>query len=121
MHVCKSSHRLINNASCLIFIHRELPPPPPKEIIVKREEVAMIVTSLHEHGGKEQHHGVTNAREVARRERGLPAVPPCPEERERSHAARVLCYHRLQSSLCSLLIAYVRQGGDPGRGDPGPP
>src|SRR5450756_363814 len=102
-------------------IYRELPPPHHEEIIVNGEEGAMMLTSLCEHVGKEQHHGVINARETARRERDLSSIPPCPEEGERSHAAGVLCHHGVQFSLCGLLTAYVRKARDPGECDPGPP
>jgi len=52
--------------SCITLNHRELPSLHHEEIIVKREEVAMILTSLCDQEGKEQHHGVINARETAR-------------------------------------------------------
>src|SRR5664280_1917777 len=106
--------------SCITLIHRELPSLHHEEIIVKREEVAMILTSLREQEGKEQRHGVINAGETACWERGCSAVPPCPEEGERDHAAGILCHHRIQSSLCSLLTAYLCKACDPGTGDLGP-
>jgi len=74
----------------------------------------MMLTSLCEHVEKEQHHGVIHARETACRKRGGPAVPPYPQEGERSHATGVLCHHRLQSSLCSLPAPHVWEAGDPG-------
>jgi len=70
----------------------------------------MILTSLREQEGKEQRHGVINARETACWKRGCPAVPPCPEEGERSHAAGVLCHHRIELALRSV----------PGESDAGP-
>ena len=90
-------------------IYREVPPLHHEEIIVKREKVAMILTSLREQEGKEQCHGVINARETTCWKRGCPAVPPCPEEGERNHAAGVLCYHRLQPSVCRLPAPEVCQ------------
>gem|GEM_PF-6610028 len=92
----------------------KLLPPHHEEIIVKREEVAMMLISLCEHVGKEQHYGANNARATACWKRGRPALPPCPEEGERDHAAGVLCHHGLQPSLRSLLTAYIRKAGDPG-------
>src|SRR5664280_650471 len=80
----------------------------------------MMLISLCEHPGKEQRHGVINAGETARRERGCSEVRPCPEEGERSHAAGVLCHYGIQSSLCSLLTAYLCKACDPGTGDLGP-
>src|SRR5450756_1100232 len=89
-------------------------------IIVKREGVAMILTSLRDQEGKEQRHGVINARERACWERGCSEVPPCPEEGERSHAAGVLCYHGVQPSLCSTPAPHICKEGHPGSSDPGP-
>jgi hypothetical protein len=80
----------------------------------------MILASLREQEGKEQRHGAINAGETACRERGCSAVPPCPEEGERDHAAGILCYHGVQSSVCSLPAPHVCQEGHPGTGDPGP-
>src|SRR5664280_469876 len=80
----------------------------------------MMLISLCEHPGKEQRHGVINAGETARRERGCSEVPPCPEEGERSHAAGVLCHHGVQSSLCSLPAPEVCEARDPGSSDPSP-
>jgi hypothetical protein len=79
----------------------------------------MILTSLREQEGKEQRHGAINARETACWERGCSAVPPCPEEGERDHAAGILCYHGVQSSLCSLPAPEVCQACDPGSSDIG--
>src|SRR5664279_6357736 len=81
----------------------------------------MILTSLRDQEGKEQRHGAINARETACWERGCSAVPPCPEEGERSHAAGVLCYHGVQSFVCSLPAPEVCEARDPGSSVPGPP
>lgn len=79
----------------------------------------MMLTSLCEHERKEQHHGANDAGETACRERGCRALCPCPEERERSHAAGVLCHHKLQSSVCSIPAPHLCKARDPGRGDAG--
>ena len=79
----------------------------------------MILTSPRDQEGKEQRHGVINARETACWKRGCSSVPPCPEEGERDHAAGVLCHHRVQSSVCSLLTAYLCKARDPGNSDLG--
>jgi len=70
----------------------------------------MILTSLRDQEGKEQHHGVINAGETAHRERGGPALPPCPEEGERDHAAGVLCYNGFgPPSAAYLLRTYAKR------------
>jgi hypothetical protein len=75
----------------------------------------MMLTSLYEHVGKEQHHGVINARETTCWKRARPSVPPCPEEGERDHAAGVLCHDGIQSPLCGVPASELGPPGHPGR------
>jgi hypothetical protein len=80
----------------------------------------MMLTCLGEHSGKEQHHGANDTGETACRERGRPAVYPCPAEGERSHAVGVLCHHGVQPSLCSVPAPHLCEAGGPGGRDAGP-